>query len=140
MPRLNSQSRATVFSLAILTGSKSETMLMASGDTNVGIRKTAKQHWRKKEARYDEEDRNKHNRRSRRHIVLAPSPDPFTVLFNCAAAAFLCAVPLLILARFEFLKSASRPVHTLVCVLVCLAVILPVECFSLASVIAHRTP
>ena len=48
-----------------------------------------------------------------------------------AMAAFLCAVPLLILARFTFLRTASKPVHTLVCSLVCLVAILSLMCYWL---------
>jgi hypothetical protein len=70
--------------------------------------------------------------------MLSP-PDPLRAIVFGGAAAILCAIPLLVLARFEFLKAASRPIHTLICVLVCLIAILSLACFVLASRIAHLT-
>ncbi len=64
-------------------------------------------------------------------FLLSPSPDPFSALVGGALAAFLCAVPLLILARFAFLRTASKPMHTLVCSLVCLVAILFLMCYWL---------
>ncbi len=71
-------------------------------------------------------------------LLCAPSPDPFSMLVLGGAAAFFCAVPLLIFARFAFMRTASKPVHTLVCVLVCLVAILSVECFLLTQVVASQ--
>jgi hypothetical protein len=56
-------------------------------------------------------------------LLFAP-PDPLSMLVLGGAAAFLCAVPLLVLARFSFVKSASTSVHTLLCILVCLVAVL----------------
>ncbi len=50
--------------------------------------------------------------------VYVPAPDPLSYFVLGAMAAFLCGVPLLILSRFQFMKSASSRVQTLVCVLV----------------------
>jgi hypothetical protein len=61
-------------------------------------------------------------------FVFTPSPDPFSSLVFGTPAAFLCAVSLLILSRFNFLKSSSKSVQTLVCVLVCLVSVLAVAC------------
>ena len=56
--------------------------------------------------------------------LFAP-PDLISQLTFGAMAAFLCAVPLLVLARLAFVKTASQPMHTLVCVLVCTPLSLP---------------
>jgi hypothetical protein len=55
--------------------------------------------------------------------VYAP-PDLVTCLFLGTMTAFLCGVPLLILSRCQFMKSASSRVQTLVCVLVYLVAML----------------
>ena len=65
-------------------------------------------------------------------------PDPLTLLVLGVEAAFFCAVPLLILARRDFVKSASGPVHTLVCVLVCMVALLSVECLRLTCVVSSQ--
>jgi hypothetical protein len=61
-------------------------------------------------------------------FVLTPSPDPFSSLVFGTPAAFLCGVSLLILSRFNFLKSSSKSVQILVCVLVCMVSVLSVAC------------
>jgi phosphatidylserine synthase len=63
-------------------------------------------------------------------FVLAPD-DVLSALVYGTLAAFLCAVPLLILGRFAFVKTASKSMHTLVCSLVCLAAILFLMCYML---------
>jgi hypothetical protein len=63
-------------------------------------------------------------------FVLAPNDIPSALVCG-TLAAFLCAVPLLILGRFAFVKTASKPVHTLVCSLVCLSAILLLTCYML---------
>jgi len=68
-------------------------------------------------------------------LAFALSPDPFTGLVLGAAAAVLCGVSLLILSRFQFVKSASSRVQTLICVLVCLAAML--ASLSLAFTLAR---
>jgi len=54
-------------------------------------------------------------------------------------AAFLCALPLLILARFGFVKSASKAMHTLTCVLVGMVALLSLECYVLNVAVVHQT-
>ena len=71
-------------------------------------------------------------------VLVAPSPDPISMLVLGVGAAFLCAIPLLVLSRFSFMKSASTSVHTLVCVLVCMVAVLSVMCFTLAMLVRHR--
>lgn len=61
-------------------------------------------------------------------FVFTPSPDPLSSLVFGAPATFLCGVSLLILSRFSFMKSSSKSVQTLVCVLVCLVSVLSVAC------------
>jgi hypothetical protein len=56
--------------------------------------------------------------------IFAPVPDMISCLILGTIAAFLCGVPLLILSRFPFMKSASSRVQTLVCVLVYLVAML----------------
>jgi len=58
--------------------------------------------------------------------------DPFNFLVGGSEAALLCAVPLLILARSAFMKTASKSVQTLVCGLICVVAILLLTCQSLA--------
>ncbi len=65
--------------------------------------------------------------------VYVPSPDPLSFLILGTMAAFLCGVPLLILSRFQFMKSASSRVQTLVCVLVYLVTMLATLGFVLLS-------
>ena len=71
-------------------------------------------------------------------FVLCPVPDPLSVLVLGGMGAFLCAIPLLILARLAFVKSASKSVHTLICVLVCLVAILSVACYVLTAKIKDQ--
>ncbi len=59
-------------------------------------------------------------------------PDLVSQLTLGVMGAFLCAVPLLILARLRFVKSASEPVHTLICILVGVIAVLSVQCFLFA--------
>jgi len=70
--------------------------------------------------------------------ALAP-PDTVAQLANGLLAALLCAVPLLILARCGFVKTASKSVHTLVCVLVCMVAVLAFACYMLTLVVSSRT-
>jgi len=53
-------------------------------------------------------------------ISFLSPPDAVTQLTLGYAGAFLCAVTLLILARCNFMKSSSKYLQTLVCVLVCM--------------------
>jgi predicted PurR-regulated permease PerM len=71
-------------------------------------------------------------------FALCPAPDPLSALVLGGMGAFLCAIPLLILARLAFVKSASKSVHTLVCVLVCLVAILSVACYVLTVKIKNQ--
>ena len=61
-------------------------------------------------------------------FVFTPSPDPFSALVFGMPAALLCGVSLLILSRSSFMKSSSKSVQTLVCVLVCIVSVLSVAC------------
>ncbi len=61
-----------------------------------------------------------------------PGPDPLNFLVGGSEAALLCAVPLLILARLAFMRTASKSVQTLVCGLICVVAILLLTCQSLA--------
>jgi hypothetical protein len=61
-------------------------------------------------------------------FVFTPSPDLVSSLVFGTPAAFLCGVSLLILFRFSLLKSSSKSVQTLVCVLVCIVSVLAVAC------------
>ena len=65
-------------------------------------------------------------------FVVTPSPDPFSALVFGIPAAFLCGVSLLILSGFSFMKSSSKSVQTLVCVLVCIVSVLSVACLLLS--------
>ncbi len=56
--------------------------------------------------------------------IYVGAPDPLSYLFLGAMAALLCGVPLLILSRFQFMRSASGRVQTFVCVLVYLLAML----------------
>jgi hypothetical protein len=70
-------------------------------------------------------------------FVLAPN-DLISAFVYGGIAAFLCAVPLLILGRFAFVKTASKPVHTLICSLVCLIAILLLTCCMLTLSLRSR--
>jgi hypothetical protein len=68
-----------------------------------------------------------------------PAPFDFiSQLFCGVLAAFLCGVPLAVLGRFAFLKSASAPVHTLVCVLVWLIAVLSIQNWGLRTVVGQQ--
>lgn len=69
--------------------------------------------------------------------LLGP-PDRVSQLVYGLAAALLCAVPLLILARCRFVKTSSKSVHTLVCVLVCMISVLSVACYVMTLAATHR--
>ncbi len=71
-------------------------------------------------------------------FALCPAPDALSALVLGGMGAFLCAIPLLILARLTFVKSASKSVHTLVCVLVCLVALLSVACYVLTLKIKNQ--
>jgi hypothetical protein len=71
-------------------------------------------------------------------FVLSPTPDPFSALVDGGIGAFLCAVPLLILGRFAFVKTAAKPVHTLVCSLVCLVAVLSLMCYTLTLRVRYQ--
>jgi O-antigen ligase len=62
--------------------------------------------------------------------LFAP-PDVASQLTLGIMAAFVCAGPLLILARVAFVRAASPPMHTLVCVLVCIVSVLSMFSFLL---------
>jgi hypothetical protein len=70
-------------------------------------------------------------------LLLTPSPDPLSAIVIGCATAFVCVVPLLVLARFPFVKSASPSVHTLVAVLVCILAVLLVACLMFMQRISH---
>jgi uncharacterized membrane protein len=55
-------------------------------------------------------------------------PDTISQVVFGIMGAILCAIPLLVLSRCDFIKSSSKQVHTLVCVLVCMISILAVTC------------
>jgi len=61
---------------------------------------------------------------------LAP-PDMICQIALGIAAAVLCGVTLLALARRPFVKSSPSAMHTLVCVLVCTISVLSVACYQL---------
>lgn len=60
--------------------------------------------------------------------TLLPSPDLVSQISTGGMMVFLCGVSLAILARFAFMKSASRSMQTLVCALVCLVAVLFTLC------------
>jgi hypothetical protein len=68
---------------------------------------------------------------------LAPA-DIVSQLILGSMAALVCAATLLILARFAFVKSASRPMQTLTCVLVCLIGLLSLTCYVLNARMTHQ--
>lgn len=70
-------------------------------------------------------------------LLLTPSPDPFSALTGGLIAALLCGVPLLVLARFPFMKSASPSVHTLIAGLVCFLAIVLLACLLFMQRISH---
>jgi predicted PurR-regulated permease PerM len=70
-------------------------------------------------------------------FLLTP-PDLISQLVCGVLAAFLCGVPLAVLGRFAFLKSASASVHTLVCVLVCLIAVLSTQNRGLRTVVGQQ--
>ena len=53
-------------------------------------------------------------------FAAAPGGDPLTAIASGFIAAFLCFVPLFVLSRYDFVKSATGSMQTLVCVLVCM--------------------
>jgi len=53
-------------------------------------------------------------------VGLVSTSDPLTNIVHSFLAASLCFIPLFILSRFPFLKSATGSVQTLVSVLVCM--------------------
>jgi hypothetical protein len=55
--------------------------------------------------------------------ILSP-PDPIAALTLGTGLAFLCAVTLLVLARFKFMKSSPSSMHTVVSILVCTVLVL----------------
>jgi len=59
--------------------------------------------------------------------LLGP-PDVLSQAVLGIEGAVLCAIPLLILSRYEFVKSSSKQIQTLICVLVCTISILMVTC------------
>lgn len=63
--------------------------------------------------------------------------DPFTALVFGFIAAILCFVPLFVLSRRRFVKSAAGSVQTLICVLVCMIAVSVVTCTAMAGMIAH---
>ena len=70
--------------------------------------------------------------------LLGP-PDMISQLTLGMMTAVICAVPLLVLVRFAFVKSASPPMHTLVCVLVCMLSVLLVFCHILVGrIMSHQ--
>jgi len=70
-------------------------------------------------------------------VLLLSGPDPFSALSNGVIAALLCGIPLLVLARFHFMKSASPSVHTLVAALVCVLAVLLLACLLFMQRISH---
>jgi hypothetical protein len=69
-------------------------------------------------------------------LFLSP-PDVLSGLSIGAVAAVSCAVPLLILARFPFMKSASPSRQTLVAALVCVLVIVLLACLLFTQRVFH---
>ncbi len=70
-------------------------------------------------------------------FMLGP-PDFISQIILGLMAATLCALPLLILARFRFVKSASKPMQTLTCVLVCMVALLSLACHLLGVRVAGQ--
>lgn len=74
-------------------------------------------------------------------FVVAASPlvfpsDPFSQLVAGVTAAFLCLVPLFVLSRAHFVKSAASSVQTLISVLICLLALSAMVCLAMSSRIA----
>jgi hypothetical protein len=70
-------------------------------------------------------------------LLLAP-PDLISQLVCGLLVAFLCGVPLVVLGRFAFLKSASSSVQTLVCVLVWLIAVLSIQNWGLRAAVGQQ--
>lgn len=68
--------------------------------------------------------------------LFAP-PDLISQLTSGVMTAFVCAVPLLILARLAFVKAASGPMNTLVCALVCIISVLSIFSYLLVWRVTH---
>lgn len=62
--------------------------------------------------------------------------DVFSQLLSGVIIVFLCFVPLFVLSRFHFMKSAAGSVQTLVCVLICMLALLSLMCFVMGNRIA----
>lgn len=69
-------------------------------------------------------------------ISFLSPPDPVTQITFGFAGVFLCAVTLLILARSDFMKSSSKYLQALVCVLVCIVSVLLVFLYLFRQAIA----
>lgn len=67
--------------------------------------------------------------------LLSP-PEAISQLISGVTGGVLCATPLLVLRRFSFVQTASAPIHTLVCVLVCMVSVLAMFCYVLGLKIA----
>jgi hypothetical protein len=59
--------------------------------------------------------------------LLGP-PDAVSQIMLGIEGALLCAIPLVILGRRDFVRSSSSQIQTLVCVLVCTISVLTVTC------------
>jgi len=70
-------------------------------------------------------------------LLLSP-PDHLSQLFNGVAAALLCGIPLVVLARLGFVKSASSSMQGLVAALVCIVAVLLLACFLFMQMIISR--
>ena len=64
-------------------------------------------------------------------------PDAVAALVFGFGSAFLCGAALLILARSNFMKSSSRSMQALVCILVCILSVLPIHARSLYKMAGH---
>jgi hypothetical protein len=71
-------------------------------------------------------------------VLLGPRDMISQITFG-AMASMLCLIPLLILARLAFFKNAPKPMHTLVCVLVCMVAVLSIFCHMLMLRITQDT-
>lgn len=69
--------------------------------------------------------------------LLFSPPDMISQMTSGVMTAMLCLIPLLILARRTFFKNASKPMHTLVCILICMVSVLSMFCHMLVVKIAH---
>jgi Na+(H+)/acetate symporter ActP len=70
-------------------------------------------------------------------FVAAPGGDPLSAIASGFIVAFLSFVPLLILSRYQFMKSSTGSVQTLVCVLVCMLALSVLACTRMAHRIAY---